>query len=442
MIVSRETIVAAIDSKEVNRQYLSDGTQVDEERTSCKVRHTGPYYVLTAGISRAADGFNALQAAGSLYREGDSLDDFAARLAEGLPARLTAILETVRAANHSAFDQSFRDQDVVEMSLLGIDYGRPRVVIVAFRASLSGAGRVIVAAHRMTCPGDCLLGIHDEAETFIRVHPEAVGDATTDRALQLIHMEYASHPEVVGGAETVVRVTSEGAVMEQDGACVEPGRVPQLEAELDRTIASVENVVVDEDVAQYSKRGGETRSGEIHAVVRVIGGNEDYAWRGRPSGHLPEPWCGGELATMMRVTRDVLRQGQGTLSAESGSVVMTFHAAETDRHWQLVIGSRTYPLAFDGSAWFSQATGELVRIHWEATDLHLPASAGIMRIEWDETFSTSDIAGRLFLTPSAATYRVSYAWKAERTDWTETRFSDFRRFGATESVQFEQAALR
>src|SRR5580704_6612742 len=135
VITSAVEIVAAIDSKEVNRQYLNDGTSVTEDRISCKVRRIGPYYVLFAGIARATDGFDALQVADSIYQDGDSQDDYAARLAEVLPARLTPILDAVRAADQAMFDMSFRNQDVLQMTMLGVDEGQPRAIVLTFRAS-------------------------------------------------------------------------------------------------------------------------------------------------------------------------------------------------------------------------------------------------------------------------------------------------------------------
>ena len=456
VITSPDAIVAAIDSKEVNRQYLNDGTLVRDEQLSCKVRRTGPYYVLIAGISQATDGFSALQEAGNLYRDGYSLDDFAGRLMDALPARLASIVDAVRAADRAAFDQSFRDQDVLQMSLLGAEQGRPRVVMISFHASESPAGQVTMTSRSNACPGDCkasrniyFLGLHQESEAFVRQHPEILNAASADRALQLIDMEYASHPDLVGGPATVVRVSPTGAAMEQVGACTDGLGLPRLESELDYTIAAVENITVQEDIAQYSRHGDILRSGALHASVRVNRGEEEYAWSGQNADQpsLPQPFCGGELATMMRVTRQVLAKGQlslsaGALASGEPAIVMSFHSSEADRHWQLVIGSRTYPLAFDGRAWFSEATGKLVRIHWEATSLHLPSSAAIARIEWDETFAVNDIAGRPYLTPGSALYRVTYSQRADRTDWTETRFSDFRRYGSTANISFEQAAIR
>jgi len=452
VITSAGAIVAAIDSKEVNREYLSDGTSVTQDRIACKVRQIGPYYVLIAGISRATDGFDALREVKRWYQDDDTLDSFAQRLAIVLPKRLTPILETLRAANGAAFDESFRNQDVLQLTLLGTERSQPRVAMVAFHASQTGPGPVMVDARLSSCPGNCtdphmvyLSGMHDEADRFLRNNPNAAGDASTNNALRLIGLEYTSHPDVVGGPASVVRVNSDGAVLEQSGACADDATLPRLEDELDQAIADVANIVVDEDVEQYSKRGQKLHSSAIHGKVRVIGGNEQYAWLNHDdnAGHLPEPWCGGELATMMRVTRLELGQPQGALSAETAAdaepeLVAAFHATAAERYWQLMVGSGTYPLAFDGRAWFSQATGKLVRIHWEATDPMLPTSAGIIRVEWDETFSTSEIAGQSMLTPTTAIYRVSYSRKTDRSDWTETRFVDFRRFGATETVQFVQ----
>ncbi len=452
VVTSASAIVAAIDSKEVNREYLSDGTSVTQDRIACKVRQIGPYYVLIAGISRATDGFDALREIKRWYQDDDTLDSLAQRLAIVLPRRLMPILETLHATNGAAFDDSFRNQDVLQLTLLGTERGQPRVAMVAFHASQTGHGPVVIDARFSSCPGSCtdshmvyLSGMHDEADRFLHNNPGAVGDASTNNVLHLIGLEYASHPDVVGGPASVVRVNSDGAVLEQTGACADDAALPRLADELDQAIADVANIVVDEDVEQYSKRGQKLHSNAIHGKVRVIGGEEQYMWASPNdhAGRLPEPWCGGELATMMRVTRLEIGLPQGALSAETGAnsepeLVAAFHATAAERYWQLMVGSGTYPLAFDGRAWFSQATGRLVRIHWEATDLMLPTSAGITRIEWDEKFSTSDVAGQPMLTPTTALYRVSYSRKTDRSDWTETHFVDFRRFGATETVQFVQ----
>lgn len=455
VIVSATAIVAAIDSKEINREYLSDGTSISEDRIACKVKQVGPTYVLVAGISRATDGFNALREAAILYRTGESLNDFAAHLVDAIPALLAPLLDVLRGANATAFDLSYRNRDVLQLTVLGVERGRPRVIVVTFHASQSGLRGVVIDVLLASCPGDCqnpytvyALGIREEVESFLPSDPAGVGNTSTSRALQLIKLEYVSHPEFVGGPASVVRVTEAGAVLEQTGACVDDGEFPQLKRELDRAISDVADVVVHEDISQSSKHGSKVHSGGVQANVRVVGGTEEYTWN-YPSGnrsHLPEPWCSGELSTMMWVTRQLLEQGRGTLSADTfpdlkPAVVAEFHVTAADRNWQLVVGSRTYPLAFDGRAWFSRTTGQLVRIQWETADLRLPASAGITRLEWDETFSTGEIAGQAFLTPSTAVYRVDYSRQLDRTDWTETRFSDFRRFGATEIVQFQPSCL-
>lgn len=433
ILTSRGAIAAAIDSKEVNREYLNDGTLITSDRISCKVRQAGPYYAMIAGISRATGGFNALASVSELYRERDTLEAFAARLEEELPLHLASALNNV-----VDFDRSFLDQDVLQIALLGVENEKPRALIVAFTASEPEPRRIAVRARRSAAENAVhLLGMHAEAEAFLAENPAASGAPTTDRALQFIQLEYSSHPEFVGGPATILRVTPAGVTMEQPGACVAAG-IPRIVEELDDAIRDAGNIMVREDVSQYSQRGSAMKTGSLHATVRVVGGVEDYGWKGR----LPEPWCGGELSTMMRVTREVFSRGRPDLSADGDSLVMRFHAGEADRYWQLVIGSAAYPLAFDGTAWFSPVTGKLLRVRWEAVDLHLPASAGIARLEWDETFVTGDIAGRPQLIPDTALYRVSYTRQTARVDWTETHFSDFRRFGSTQSIQFNEASIR
>lgn len=430
ILASPDAIVAAIDSKEVSREFLSDGTRIHGERIACKAHPAGPFYVLIAGVTRVTDGFNAPQFASGLYREGDTLSEFAARLESDIPPRLEAAL--------SSLPDSFAGQEVLQIGLLGAEAGSPRAVIVTFEASQQEAGRLAIRAHlRSGSEAVHLLGVHEESDSFLIAHPEATADVTAARALQLIGLEYASQPDLVGGPATVLRVTGAGVELEEPGACIPENPVSLLTANLDDAIAAVENVVVSEDISQYSKRRGRLRSAAVHTTVRVLSGVEDYGW----NGSLPEPWCGGELSTMLRVTRNAIAAGRADFSNTNSSLVMTFHSAEADRAWQLVIGGRTYPLAFEGAAWFSAATGKLERIRWEASNLRLPAESGITRIEWDETFGENDIAGQSFLTPDSALYRVTYAAKIQRTDWTETHFSDFRRFGSTQSLQFDEAAI-
>ena len=434
ILVSPDAVIAAIDSKEVSREFLSDGTRIHGARIACKARPAGPFYVLIAGVTRVTDGFNALQLASGLYRQGDTLSEFAARLENEMPPRLEAALDSL-----TDFDRSFAGQEVLQIGLLGAEGGNPHAVIVTFEAGQAKDGRIAIQPHRRSgSEAVHLLGVHEESDRFLIAHPEAAAaDPTPARALQLIGLEYASQPDLVGGPATVLRVTSAGVDLEEPGACIPDNTVPRLTANLDDAIAAVENVVVSEDISQYSKRRGRLRSAAVHTTVRVLSGVEDYGW----NGPLPEPWCGGELSTMLRVTRNAIAAGRGGFSTAGNSLVMTFHATEAERAWQLVIGGRTYPLAFDGAAWFSAATGRLERIRWEGANLRLPPESGITRIEWDETFGENDIAGRSFLTPDSALYRVTYAAKIQRTDWTETHFTDFRRYGSTQSVQFDEAAI-
>jgi hypothetical protein len=46
-----------------------------------------------------------------------------------------------------------------------------------------------------------------------------------------------------------------------------------------------------------------------------------------------------------------------------------------------------------------------------------------------------------FSHPASALYQVTCDGKIQRTDRTETRLSDFRRYGSTQSVQFDEAAI-
>ena len=50
---------------------------------------------MIAGVMRVTDGFNALQLASGIYKEGDTLNEFAARLESEIPSRLETALDLV-----------------------------------------------------------------------------------------------------------------------------------------------------------------------------------------------------------------------------------------------------------------------------------------------------------------------------------------------------------
>jgi len=184
-------------------------------------------------------------------------------------------------------------------------------------------------------------------------------------------------------------------------------------------------------------------------VVEIIGGAELYSGverNGRRYEHISQIegiWSFGELATLLRATRDSLndcslktRAG----AAEDGSPfdLVTFHSPAGNRRWFATIRSRLYWLDFEGEIRTSALTGEMLSVRW--TSAVLPPLTGIDRIVWSVEFLPVEIAGRVSVMPGTAEYRVTHTGSGHRADWNITKFREWRRYGSQVLLRFGETA--
>jgi hypothetical protein len=143
---------------------------------------------------------------------------------------------------------------------------------------------------------------------------------------------------------------------------------------------------------------------------------------------------------MLRTSRELLGPEGATITGitregEDGLVGLSFRHEGQDDAWTLAVGSRVYPMPFEGTVWISPKSGEVARIQWHAANL--PSKAEVAEVEWSVSFGPATIGGKLRAVPVKATYTVVYASKRDRTDRNETLFSDFRQYGSEVKVSFE-----
>jgi hypothetical protein len=468
VIVSPGAIVAGVDSKETYKEYRSDGTVSVQEGTACKARQAGPYYITVAGIDQDADG-PILNFAQSAYVPGDTLDSLAARLAASLPSRLAALLERVRATSDDAFRALVKDE-ILQLALMGAEKGKPRAVVLSFSAATAGSGPIAVAGRLMTCPGNCetpqtayFLGVHEAIDRAVASDPSRIGHADEAHLRALIDLEYHSRPDVVGGPVSLIRTDGRGPVLVSPGACAGSpppllrtqtdetgtgfGAAGPLIAELDRQLAAARNVVFDQETDRYFLRGSKLHTDVVTATIGLVDGAEKYdAIRcgNKTYGSIKDvqgPFMTGELATVLRVTRDALARGNSLVSHdfnEAGEPVVTarFHASAPAMGWLITVAASTYTLDFDGTALFSDDTGRLLEITWRARP-NLLGCYGIETLSWTTSFTSSMVGGAAIVVPVKSSYRVAYSTATHRSEWTESTFSNYRRFGATAELKFD-----
>jgi hypothetical protein len=470
ILMSSGTIVAAADSKELSYLFLSDGSSVSDNKEVCKARRVGSVMAVAAGYVQIGD-FNIFDEIATLHHEGDSVESLAARLRDTLPARLEPVVNLVDNASGKKLEKDLNGSDLLQIALLGNEGGAPALHIMSFGLIHNKENRLAVSMNEKRCPGDCrngsvgfFLGVHDAIDEYLSKSPSLATNATIDNAMLLSGLEYASRPDIVGGRVSLFTVNSSGISVVQPGACssgqMNPPSVPAMNTisasptpsrpiigELDRRIAAVPNIVCHETTARFSRRGAQTQSDSFDAEVSIAEDREIYSSIHRNGkaynriSDMPGAWAEGELTTMMKITRDAIQNHSPQLISRVGAggqqeVGVEFRVMAEENAWTLTVGKDRFPMTFDGTAWFSSDSGHLTEINWHSVGLQLPSRIGISQIAWSAVFEDTKVADDSFIVPVVATYNVKYEDRCQRSDWTEARFTDFRRFGASSSINY------
>lgn len=455
LLVAPGVVVGSADSKEVITSFFSDGTSFQQDHESCKVRQAGPLIAMVAGYVRAQS-FDALDFIARAIRPSEALHDFALRLM----GRVDETLRTVLAQAASAGDNAFRDvlsqQDALEIALIGSQGRKPAVELLVFQAHRDQSGRVTVQSRESRCPGDCpdghaayFLGVHGAVDKAVRSQPALAKTATLQTAAMLNRLEYVERPDIVGGPQTLIKADADGISIVEPGACLPAAHKPADAAtfesfrnELDYRLSAITNLVCHQTMRRYSATKHETHADLIDADLRIVGGKEFYTdiQKGerayRSFDQLRGAWATGDLMTMLRSTRASLTvDGTRLLSRMApdgiGERGVRYHRDASDRAWLVMVDSRMRPVSFEGTAWFSELSGELRQIEWRSEGDVGPTRFKIAQVDWRVDFSAVDVAGERVLAPAQSRYEVRYMERLRRRDRTESTFSGFRRFAST-----------
>ena len=222
---SSEVVLAAVDSKEIYREYR-DGKAIVDERTTCKLTAAGPYYAIVAGLSHGTNGFDALKEAAQSYSAGEGLGEMAIRAESSVPRLLVPLLRDIRDMDPADFALRYRGQTVLQLTLIGREKGSPRVIVLEFVEKESDADSLILSTRSRSCPGDCpnptsayFLGTHDKIDEAVTRDNTLIRRPDESRVEKLIHFEYIDRPDLVGGPLSMVKVGKSGGTVLRRGAC-------------------------------------------------------------------------------------------------------------------------------------------------------------------------------------------------------------------------------
>jgi hypothetical protein len=191
---------------------------------------------------------------------------------------------------------------------------------------------------------------------------------------------------------------------------------------LDEKIAVLDNVVLTETISRYSRVG---------SCIRKIDRRRALPRNGQTDGTL----CFGDVATLLRTTREALSENSLFARTSGPEMVTTWHNPAQFRRWYVIVDSKTLWLEFEGKIRVS-ASGDLAGISW--TSLNIPSETGISQITWNMDFHSVAIAGRTCTIPETAVYKVVHSGAGNREEWNETNFTAQGRYGSEVSVNFDR----
>lgn len=220
---SPKVLWAAVDSKEVFRQYRDNGTVAVSEKNLCKATRIGDHYAVVAGIASATNGFDIIQTLRSLNRPGATLDDLVRAADAAVPAVLVNLLTSIEAIQPGVFEQAYRNRPALQIAFLGVEQRQPQARVTEYVA-ISDAGDIRVVPHTMSCPAvdrtcNYFLGISDKIQASVRAEPKLLKTIGSEQVERLIRLEYADRPDVVGGPVTMISYTPSGLGEVREGAC-------------------------------------------------------------------------------------------------------------------------------------------------------------------------------------------------------------------------------
>jgi hypothetical protein len=373
---SPETVLAAVDSKEVFTEY-HDGIASDNSTLKCKLTTLGNYYAVVSGLVSGTNGFDALRATGNAYRTGSDFNQLTEQVRANVSPGLTALLGLLAGLKIPDFSGTYLNHVILRVAIFGVEGGVPGVRVIEFQAGYSETGKLTVTSAIQDCPGSCgsdrfvyLFGAHEAMERFLMSHPALVWQLNEKRLESLVRLEYSTRSDIVGGPISVVGIDKAGKTRIRGGACSlsgeisafrnpgEPASLPvsatrfegvmqadagetpktnspasdpgipgaarlmeQIRTDIERKLAAAARIWCHQTIFRYSQTGETARPvDKIEAEVELFDGVETYtsvrrgSKRYRALREARGAWSSGEFATILRTSRDVIFSEPGAVT--------------------------------------------------------------------------------------------------------------------------------
>lgn len=212
IIAKGDQIVAAADSKVLlghDRIASSD----------CKIKQVEDAFFAIAGHRRVElTDFDAIHIAMEACRTTHNITDRMSKFEMLMKPALFNMLWYSQRKTPYYFETALRDKTILQAAFFGFERGSPYLFVRSFKCNTS-TGRISIEVDRQACLSQCdiltILGKSRAAEEYLARTPASKKKPSIELSKELVELEIADEPEIVGPPIDVLQISKTGAIWKQ-----------------------------------------------------------------------------------------------------------------------------------------------------------------------------------------------------------------------------------
>jgi hypothetical protein len=209
IIAKGNQIAAAADSKILLGRGLM-------ESSDCKIKEYGDSFFAIAGHRREElSDFDAIYIATEACRGTRTIGERIEKFETLIKPALHNMLWVSQRKAPSYFENSLKNKTILQVAFFGFENGSPYLYVRSYKDQTSSAG-IALEIERRECQPRCdmltILGKKRAAEKHLAQKPESRKKNPIELVKELVELEIAAEPEIVGPPIDLLKISKDGAV--------------------------------------------------------------------------------------------------------------------------------------------------------------------------------------------------------------------------------------
>jgi hypothetical protein len=185
----------------------------------CKIKQCEGAFFVIAGHRRVElTDFDAIYIATDACKTTGNIADRMSKFETLIEAALSNMLRASRQRDRTYFEISLRDKTVLQAAFFGFERGSPYLYARSYKCRVS-SDQIVVEVERQGCQSQCdlltLLGESRAIERYISQTPSYKKKPPIELVKELVELEIADKPDVIGPPIDVLQISKTGAVWKE-----------------------------------------------------------------------------------------------------------------------------------------------------------------------------------------------------------------------------------